>query len=104
MAEVTLDQYRQTISTGITVVDYWAEWCQPCKKIKPVIESIEENNPAAADFLYANVDESQRLAMVRQILSVPHIEVYKDGELIKVYSSPINPNKLKTELLTFITE
>ena len=60
---------------GISIVDFWAEWCGPCKMISPVLESLNE------DVIKVNVDTHPDLAREYGIMSIPAILFFKDGEL-----------------------
>lgn len=88
MSTVTLttDNIDETISAeGITLVDWWAEWCGPCKQFGPVFEAASEKHP---DITFGKIDtEDQReLAAGAQISSIPTLMAFRDG--ILVFSQP----------------
>ena len=88
MATVALTEtdFEQTVSSeGITLVDFWAEWCGPCKMFAPVFEAASENNP---DITFAKVDTEaeQSLAAALNIRSIPTIMAFRDGVLL--FSQP----------------
>ena len=74
--------FEQTIAKGIVVVDFWAPWCMPCKKMNPVIEKLAKNNP---DLIVGKLDtdESQEIARKYDIMSIPTIIIFKDGEPVE---------------------
>lgn len=65
---------------GIVLVDFWAEWCGPCKMLGPVIEELSEEVEGVS-FAKLNVDENGKVAMDYQVQSIPTVMIFKDGEL-----------------------
>lgn len=76
--ELTLDQHDSTISEGIVLIDFWAEWCGPCKRFAPVYEKVSESNP---DVVFAKVDTEAEpeLAAMYGVRSIPTLVAYRDG-------------------------
>lgn len=66
---------------GIAIVDFYADWCGPCKMMAPVIDKIAEENPEL-NVAKVNVDESGELAAQYGIMSIPTLIVFKDGKEI----------------------
>jgi thioredoxin 1 len=77
--ELNDKNFDENIKSGITLVDFWAPWCGPCKMMNPVVTKIENNNP---DIKVAKVDidESPSLAQKYNVMSIPTIIIFKDGE------------------------
>ena len=76
---LTLDSFEGTVtSEGITIVDFWAEWCGPCKMFGPIFEEVSESNP---DVTFAKVDTEaeQQLAGSLGIMSIPTVMIFRDG-------------------------
>ena len=88
MATLTLttDAFEGTVSSsGITLVDFWADWCGPCKMFAPIYEAASEKNP---DITFGKVDTEaeQTLASAAGITSIPTLMAFRDG--ILVFSQP----------------
>lgn len=83
---LTLDSFEGTVtSEGITIVDFWAEWCGPCKMFGPIFEEVSESNP---DVTFAKVDTEaeQQLAGSLGIMSIPTVMIFRDG--IQLFAQP----------------
>ncbi len=84
--DLTLDSFESTVtSEGITIVDFWAEWCGPCKMFGPIFEEVSADNP---DVTFAKVDTEaeQQLAGSLGIMSIPTVMIFRDG--IQLFAQP----------------
>lgn len=78
--ELTDENFQTEIAgDGVTVVDFWAPWCGPCRVVGPVIEELAEENPDIR-FGKLNVDDNQETAGAFAVRSIPTIAFFKDGE------------------------
>jgi len=80
--ELTNDNFEDTIKEGVTMVDFWAPWCGPCRMIAPVIEELANDFDGKATIAKCNTDEQQEIAVKYGIRSIPAILFFKDGELV----------------------
>ncbi|RWZ52581.1 thioredoxin [Labedella phragmitis] len=65
------------------LVDFWAEWCGPCRMVSPILDQIAAENPDKLDIVKVNVDENPQLAMEYQIVSIPAMKVFQNGEVVQ---------------------
>jgi thioredoxin 1 len=84
MATVTLtkDNFADTVTgTDIVLVDFWAEWCGPCRMFAPIFEKLAEEN---ADIVFAKVDteDQQALAAEFNIMSIPTLMIFKEKTVV----------------------
>ncbi len=80
--EITESIFEQTVTTpGITIIDFWAEWCGPCRQFAPIFEEASTRHP---DIVFGKVDtEAEReLASGAQISSIPTLMAFRDGVLL----------------------
>lgn len=65
------------------VVDFWAEWCGPCKMVAPVLEEIAAEHADKITVVKLNIDENPQTAQAYQVLSIPTMSVFQGGEMVK---------------------
>ena len=84
------------------VVDYWAEWCGPCRQVSPVLEEIASEHADKIDVVKLNVDDNPLTAQRYRILNIPTLSVFKDGEVVKEIVGARPKSALLRELADFI--
>ena len=78
--ELTTATFEDTTKTGVTLVDFWAEWCGPCKMITPMINELAAEFDGQATVAKVNADENQDLLAQHNVSSLPSLLVFKNGE------------------------
>jgi len=64
----------------VALVDFWADWCVPCKRVAPILEDLSEEYKGKVEFFKLNVDENPEIASKMRIVSIPTIVIFKDGK------------------------
>ena len=80
--ELTNDNFEATTKEGVSLVDFWAPWCGPCRMIAPVIEELAEEFEGKANICKVNTDEQTELSTQFGVRSIPTIVFMKDGKII----------------------
>ena len=80
------------------VVDFWAEWCQPCKMLSPVLDKVAQSFSGQLKVVKCNVDENQDVAMKYGVMSIPNLIFFKDGQVVNQAVGYMNESQLTTKV------
>ena len=82
--EVTDQTFAEEVlqHQGVALVDFWAPWCGPCRRIAPIVDELAEAYAGRAKVLKMNVDENQRTPMEYGIQGIPTLLIFKNGQLV----------------------
>jgi len=97
MENLTDETFKTNIETGIVVVDFYAEWCSPCKMLKPFLEK-KQNEFPNVKFFKVDTEECDRLTSIYQIKALPTVLIFKNGveeERIVGFSAPTIEDKIR---------
>jgi thiol-disulfide isomerase/thioredoxin len=97
----SIEQFRETIKTGVTVAVFSADWCPDCVIIKPILPEIE-NEYSHHKFVYVDRDELIELCQELDIFGIPSFVAFKDGEEIGRYVN--KERKTKEQITAFLEE
>ena len=86
-------------SSMLTLVDFWAEWCGPCKQISPLLEEIANENKDIVKVIKLNVDENRETAGKYNIMGIPTLLLFKKGEVV---GSTVGASMTKSQLIDWI--
>lgn len=82
MEELTNQTFDAAIASGLTLVDFWAVWCGPCRMQTPILEELSRELSDNQKIAKVNVDQQRDLALKFGIQSIPTILVFQDGRLV----------------------
>jgi len=95
--ELNKDNFEKEISSGVSLVDFWAPWCGPCRIIGPVVEEIaEEMNTIKVGKV--NIDNNQDLAVQYNVMSIPTLIIFKDGKPLSSAVGVVSKKALKEKI------
>ncbi len=102
VTDVTDADFNEVVlkSTKPVVVDYWADWCGPCKQVAPIIEELATQHGDKVTFVKMDTNTNPVTPANNHVLGLPTIQVYVDGELVKAFKGA----KSKSTLLKAIEE
>lgn len=75
--------FNEEISSGVTLVDFWAEWCGPCQIMLPILDELTTKMEGKAKIAKVNVDENPSIAAQFRVMSIPTLIVFKDGQPVE---------------------
>jgi thioredoxin 1 len=77
---LTDSNFKNQISSGITVVDFWAEWCMPCKMMAPVLNAVADETNGNVGIYKINIDQAKHTAAKFNVRSIPTLIIFKNGK------------------------
>jgi thioredoxin 1 len=100
VSEVTDDNFQAEVLEAETpvLVDFWAPWCGPCRMVSPVVEEIAKERADALKVVKLNVDENQQTAITYDVMSIPTLILFSNGEVAKKVIGAYPKRKLEAEL------
>jgi|1185.fasta_scaffold782394_2 thioredoxin 1 len=84
------------------LVDYWAEWCGPCRMVAPILEEIATEHADKLRIVKLNVDENPQAAAMAGVTSIPTLAVYQNGELVKTIIGAKPKQSLLADLADYL--
>jgi thioredoxin 1 len=100
--DLTPENFDSVTSKGVSLVDFWAPWCGPCRMIAPVIEELASEFEGKANICKVNTDEQQDLAVKHGIRSIPTILFIKEGEVVDTLIGASSKQALTDKINTLL--
>src|SRR4051794_15287102 len=104
ISTLTQASFSEEIATADkpVLVDFWAEWCGPCKMLAPILDEVAGENPDKITVAKVNVDENPDLARQFDIMSIPTLIVFKDGQPVHRFQGASGKAGLLQNLSEFL--
>ena len=77
-------------------VDFWAEWCGPCRIVSPTVEELSKEYEGKVNFVKVNVDDNNELASKYNVFSIPTLAIFRDGKVIAQTAGAASKDSLRT--------
>ena len=101
MSEVIVlssENYDEVTGSGIAIVDFYADWCGPCKMMAPVFDEARDAYEGKVTFAKINVDDNKEIALNNQVMGIPTFLLYKNGQLVDRITGVIDKDALYAKL------
>lgn len=94
--KITSENFNEEVLNfkGKVLIDFYANWCGPCKMMSPIIDEIAKEKADIVKVGKINVDENQDLAMKYSVMSIPTIMIIKDGQVLKTFVGLRDKNEI----------
>src|SRR3954468_19765328 len=101
--EETFDQLVLQRSHELpVVVDFWADWCGPCKALSPALEAAAASREGKIELVKVDVDANQRLAALYRVQGIPNVKVFRDGKVVDEFTGALPPAKVEAFFDKFV--
>lgn len=95
---LTKESMHNQVQSGVTLVDFWAPWCGPCKIQLPIVEELANEMKGKATVAKVNVDEEAELAVQLGITGIPTLILFRDGHIVDRLVGVKSKQELKTKI------
>lgn len=96
------EDFQEKIKSGVTLVDFYADWCGPCKMIAPIIEELAKEMNGQVSIAKLDVDKSQETTATFQVTSIPTLILFKNGAEVKRIVGLKDKDTLKNLITSFL--
>lgn len=101
---LTKENFQSSVESGVSLIDFWAPWCGPCKVQLPIVQELASEMEGQATIATVNVDENAELASQFGIRSIPTLLLFKDGRLVDQMVGINQKSVLKGKILGLISK
>ena len=96
--ELNGSSFEDKIGSGISVIDFFAEWCMPCLMMSPIVEEVSDKFKGKVNFGKVNVDKNPQLASRFGVMSIPTFIFFKDAEEIERHTGSMSAEQFETKI------
>ena len=102
--KITDSNFKQEVleSKILVLVDFWAEWCGPCRMVAPAVEAIAKKYKEKLKVCKLNVDEAPKTASEYDIMSIPTLAIFKNGEVVDKIIGVVPKEELVSKIKLYI--
>ena len=100
--ELSKNEFESYTKSGLTLIDFFAEWCMPCVMMSPVLEELSEKFKGKIKFGKINVDDNQILAQKFNVASIPNFVLFKDGKKAEQFIGAMPVEDFEKRLKKFV--
>lgn len=102
-AVITKSNFEESIQSGVTLVDFWAPWCGPCRAQSPIIDELSKELAGQATIAKVNVDDEGELAAKFSITTIPSLIIFKDGKPVEKMVGLQGKEFLKNKIVSHLS-
>ena len=97
MKDITTQQWEKEVTNSDkpVFVDFWAEWCGPCRIVSPVVEELSKEYEGKVNFVKVNVDQNNELASKYNVFSIPTLAIFRNGEVVAQQAGAASKEAIK---------
>ena len=101
--EINSVELQQKIKKGEKLmVEFWAEWCGPCKMMKPIFEKVASSNQSDVQMYTLNIDNNHEVAVSLGIRSIPTVKMFNDGQAVQTKIGLLSENQINELVIELI--
>jgi len=98
IAMINSDNFEEVTSSGVVIIDFYADWCGPCKMMAPIFAEAKDAYEGKADLYKINVDENKEISIKHKIMSIPTLLFFKDGQIVDRISGLLDKTALYSKI------
>lgn len=102
IVKMTAANFNEEIEKGIVVVDFWATWCGPCRKMNPILEELSVELKGRVKIGKLNIDQNQQLAKQKNIVAIPLMIIHKDGKEVARVTGAVSKEELRRAIMNVV--